>query len=180
MTQDQSTSRGESPAGGVAVRATVASSAVSPNTRVTKLIVAVHGVGDQYSFATIQSVVNQFCQFFGQPAGIPLGNFHTGEPGFSVPPPYPRDPFERLGFAEVYWAKIPRTIVDEKHTLEEAKKWARTALDLLLGTQGWRRFAEQDPARFRIDQKEEAEKRAELGLPRVGVPISRPSIARNG
>ena|SRR5713226_7602655 len=106
MTQDQSTSRGESPAGGVAVRATVASSAVSPNTRVTKLIVA------------------------GQPAGIPLGNFHTGEPGFSVPPPYPRDPFERLGFAEVYWAKIPRTIVDEKHTLEEAKKWARTALDL--------------------------------------------------
>jgi hypothetical protein len=40
-------------------------------------------------------------------AGIPLGNFHTGEPGFSVPPPYPRDPFERLGFAEVYWAKIP-------------------------------------------------------------------------
>jgi hypothetical protein len=131
MTQDQSTSRGDSPAGGVEVRATVASSAVSPNTRVTKLIVAVHGVGDQYSFATIQSVVNQFCEFFGQPAGIPLGNFHTGEPGFSVPPPYPRDPFERLGFAEVYWAKIPRTIVDEKHTLEEAKKWAGTIVERL-------------------------------------------------
>jgi hypothetical protein len=131
MTQEQSTSRSASPVGVVEVTSTVASSAVSPNTRVKKLIVAVHGVGDQYSFATIQSVVNQFCGFFGQPAGIPLGNFHTGEAGFSVPPPYPRDPFERLGFAEVYWAKIPRTIVDEKHTLEEAKKWARTIVERL-------------------------------------------------
>jgi anti-sigma factor RsiW len=33
---------------------------------------------------------------------------------------------------------------------------ARAALDLLLGTQGWRRFAEQDPARFRQEHKEDA------------------------
>jgi hypothetical protein len=31
--------------------------------KVKKVIVAVHGVGDQYNFATIQSVVNQFCRF---------------------------------------------------------------------------------------------------------------------
>jgi hypothetical protein len=34
---------------------------------------------------------------------------------------------------------------------------AAVALDLLLGTQGWRRFAEQDPARFRREQGEAAE-----------------------
>jgi hypothetical protein len=35
---------------------------------------------------------------------------------------------------------------------------AREALDLLLGTQGWRRFAEQDPTRFRRDRPEDAER----------------------
>jgi Flp pilus assembly protein TadB len=35
---------------------------------------------------------------------------------------------------------------------------AAEALDLLLGTQGWRRFAEQDPQKFRNEQKEEAER----------------------
>jgi hypothetical protein len=35
---------------------------------------------------------------------------------------------------------------------------AREALDLLLGTQGWRRFAEQDPARFRKEHRDDAER----------------------
>jgi hypothetical protein len=35
---------------------------------------------------------------------------------------------------------------------------AAEALDLLLGTQGWRRFAEQDPTKFRHEQKEDAER----------------------
>lgn len=35
---------------------------------------------------------------------------------------------------------------------------AAEALDLLLGTQGWRRFAEQNPTKFRNEQKEEAER----------------------
>jgi hypothetical protein len=34
---------------------------------------------------------------------------------------------------------------------------ARQALDLLLGTQGWRRFAEQDPVKFRQEHKDQAE-----------------------
>jgi hypothetical protein len=37
-------------------------------------------------------------------------------------------------------------------------KSALTALDLLLGTQGWRHFAEQDPAKFRHDQGREADR----------------------
>jgi hypothetical protein len=35
---------------------------------------------------------------------------------------------------------------------------APEALDLLLGTQGWRRFAEQDPAKFRNEHPQEAER----------------------
>jgi hypothetical protein len=35
---------------------------------------------------------------------------------------------------------------------------AATALDLLLGTQGWRRFAEQNPTLFRQQQKEDADR----------------------
>jgi len=35
---------------------------------------------------------------------------------------------------------------------------AAEALDLLLGTQGWRRFAEQNPSKFLHEQKEEAER----------------------
>ena len=104
---------------------------VSPSSSVKKIVVAVHGVGDRYTFATIQSVVNQFCSFYDQPAGVPLGNFHTGRPTFSLPAPYPREPFERFAFAEVYWAKIPRTVVDDKHTLEESKKWANTIVERL-------------------------------------------------
>lgn len=99
--------------------------------KVTKVIVAVHGVGDQYSFATLQSVVNQFCGFYRQPAALPLGTFHTGKTSFSIHPPYPADPFERLAFSEVYWAKIPRDIVDDKHTLEESKRWAGTIVERL-------------------------------------------------
>jgi hypothetical protein len=72
-----------------------------------------------------------FCSFYNQPAGIPLENFHTGRTTFSLPDPYPREPFARFAFAEVYWAKIPRTVVDDKHTLEESKKWARTIVERL-------------------------------------------------
>jgi hypothetical protein len=35
---------------------------------------------------------------------------------------------------------------------------ASAALDLLLGTQGWRRFAEQDPIKFKKDQADEADR----------------------
>jgi hypothetical protein len=110
--------------------ATMMTGPVSPESPVRKIVVAVHGVGDQYTFETIQSVVSQFCSFYNQPAGVPLGNFHTDGAAFSLPaPPYPHEPFERFAFAEVYWAKVPRTVVDDQHTLEESKKWARTLVE---------------------------------------------------
>ncbi|HEV8125584.1 MAG TPA: hypothetical protein VGP80_15145 [Gemmatimonadales bacterium] len=113
----------EVQAGGSVVAQTAA------NQQVTKVVVAVHGVGDQYSFATIQSVVNQFCRFHDQPAAVPLGRFHTGRAPFSISPPFPPGIFDHLAFAEVYWAKIPRAVVSDQHTMEEAKKWAGTLVE---------------------------------------------------
>ncbi len=109
---------------------TAVSATAEPN-KVEKVIVAVHGIGDQYSYATIQSVVNQFCGYYNQPAAVPLGNFHSGQAAYSIPPPYPREPFGRLAFAEVYWAPIARNVTNEKYTLEETKKWARTIVERL-------------------------------------------------
>jgi hypothetical protein len=103
----------------------------APNRDVKKVVVAVHGIGDQYSFATIQSVVNRFCVYYGLPAAVPLGRFHSGQPAYSLSAPYPDVPFKSLAFTEVYWAPIARGLVDEKHTLEEAKTWAHTIVERL-------------------------------------------------
>jgi hypothetical protein len=42
--------------------------------------------------------------------------------------------------------------------LLSAHPQAAAALDLLLGTQGWRRFAEQDPVKFRQQQRQDADR----------------------
>lgn len=109
---------------------TTVPAATQQNLTAKKLVVAVHGVGDQSRYATLQSVFNQFCRFHGEPSGIPLGAFHNGQPTFSVGQ-NERKKLEALAFAEVYWAAIPREIVAEKHTLEEAKRWATTIIERL-------------------------------------------------
>jgi len=94
------------------------------------VIVAVHGIGEQFNKATIQSVAYTFCTYYDAPAAIPLGSFYSNIgkiPGafvFEIPP-FPKQ-FEEIGFAEVYWAPVPRVVVKEGYTLEESKKWART------------------------------------------------------
>lgn len=106
--------------------------ATPPNREVKKVVVAVHGIGDQQSFATLQSVVNQFCAYYQEPAAVPLGQFYRGQrpyPPYQLRAPYPDQPFRTLAFAEVYWAKIPRDLVSEEHTLEEAKQWAQTIVE---------------------------------------------------
>ncbi|MGH8525925.1 MAG: hypothetical protein ACREXY_17495, partial [Gammaproteobacteria bacterium] len=94
-----------------------------------------HGVGDQIGYASAQSVAYQFCRYCAKPAAIPLGRFHTEfaddgkrsvpRPIFIKPPPLGPE-LPGLGFAEVYWADIPRTVVKEGYVLEEAKRWAHT------------------------------------------------------
>jgi len=104
---------------------------LDPTGKVQSVIVAVHGIGDQANFGTIQTVVNQFCLYFGQPSGIPLGGFDTGEPALCIGEPHNADVFKRYAFAEVYWAAIPRELVKSEHRLEESKAWAHTIVERL-------------------------------------------------
>jgi hypothetical protein len=110
-----------------------------------KIILAVHGIGDQFKFATIQSVANRFCLSRENPRSLPLGKFYDESIG-ETPETYllrldvnegkPPDKYSKLeyGFSEIYWADIPRVPETEGYTIEEAKKWARTVVDRLRGS----------------------------------------------
>jgi hypothetical protein len=105
------------------------------NAQRAKVIVAVHGIGDQFNYATVQTVAFRFCSFLGLRPGIPLGSFHAkqvGETGaFLLESSELSEQGRQLYFAEAYWADVPRERVAKGHTLEEAKKWARTIVERL-------------------------------------------------
>ena len=102
-----------------------------------KILVAVHGSGDQIGYETAQAVARQVGNYYDVSTAIPLGRFYAPRAG-KTPAPMPflvtttDNPVLRqkagfdVGFAEVYWASIPRKIVKDGHILEESKKWART------------------------------------------------------
>lgn len=100
---------------------------------ITKFIVAVHGIGDQTEFGTIKSAAFRCFSYRGAPADIPLGSFHTahlndvGAPSLDVP--IDDSHKIRLRFAEVYWAAVPRDLVKQGFTLEEAKHRAQTVVE---------------------------------------------------
>ncbi len=104
---------------------------INPN----KIVIAVHGIGNQFQFETVRSVAHGFCRFFGAPAAIPLGRFHPlADPApqafFPTFPPDPAFPcHQRIGFAEIYWADIPREVVRSGFILEGAQAWARTLVE---------------------------------------------------
>src|SRR5947207_7626517 len=102
-----------------------------------RYVVAVHGIGDQFRNATIQSVVSAFGGFFDYPLGIPLGAFRKPPPAISAyTPETPDTPGARpmpdtlaeTAFVEIYWADIPRELQEEGYTIEETKAWARTVV----------------------------------------------------
>ncbi len=117
-----------------------------------KIIVAIHGIGDQFTCATIQSVVNIFFGCYGQTAAMPLGNLRnqlTGAQRFIVPPSPPySQPWQNIAFAEVYWADIPRIPVKDGYTLEESRKWARTIVDRVRLQQQKKEMADLDEEDF--------------------------------
>jgi|HigsolmetaAR205D_1030408.scaffolds.fasta_scaffold00442_8 hypothetical protein len=105
---------------------TGASITISESSRsVEKAIVAVHGIGDQHTYATIQAVVNQFSGF--HPTAVPLGTFHDNKGIVALKPALPSG----YAFAEVYWATIPREAAKDAYIIEEAKAWARTIIGRL-------------------------------------------------
>lgn len=100
---------------------------------IPRIFVAVHGIGDQSQNATVQSVAFQVCQYVGVPAALPLGRFHgpgTTVTGAFLPEP-DRDPPIDCGFAEIYWADVPRGPTADQHILEEPTRWARTLVERL-------------------------------------------------
>jgi hypothetical protein len=109
-----------------------------------KILVAIHGIGDQIGYATAQAVAAQVGSYYDIAAPIPRGRFYrtsAGQPQHEVQPAPvlmtpPDDPagFSGIGFGEVYWAEIPRAVVRKGHILEETKKWART----VSGRLAWR------------------------------------------
>src|SRR6185436_7706088 len=101
---------------------------------VKKIVLAVHGIGDQARNETALSTTIRFCDHFGYPGMVPLGAFYgaleDGQPALFVPDPPRRDGLSgTIGFAEVYWAGIARDADEDKYTLQETKAWARSVVN---------------------------------------------------
>jgi hypothetical protein len=108
--------------------------------KITRLVVAVHGIGSQFRYSTVQSVASRFAAFCGKPITQPLGTFHPaklitkpdspelGAYLFEPPKDFEKD-FRGFGFAEVFWADIPERAADTKNTTEESKAWAHTIVE---------------------------------------------------
>ncbi len=99
---------------------------------VTKLVFAVHGIGDQTQNSTILSTATQVCHHFGYRALLPLGGFYDalqdGRPPFVISDPSPTGVLGTMGFAEIYWADLARTIETAGYTLQETKDWCRSVV----------------------------------------------------
>src|SRR5258708_2189655 len=96
----------------------------APDLAPMKIIVAVHGIGDQSAFETARSVADRFCAYMGLPVAIPLGWFHNAKTSFLgayIPTSDLKWFPDGLGFTEVYWADVPRGLVTKGYTLEEAR-----------------------------------------------------------
>jgi hypothetical protein len=105
-------------------------------------VLVVHGIGDQVRNATVQQVVAQFSEQYSyrkQPVPVevtdpgppPLGAFDPGPVSRNFVTVDREDyrQYRRFDFSEVYWADIPRQVVDKGYTLEEAKAWASVIVE---------------------------------------------------
>jgi hypothetical protein len=92
-----------------------------------KVIVAVHGIGDQIKYSTPQQVLTRFCEYHGAVAAVPLGSFHNPGGMLTLTADYP-PALQDFVFTEVYWAGVPRKVVTEGHELEGTQPWVRTLI----------------------------------------------------
>lgn len=118
-----------------------------------KIIVAVHGVGDQVLSETVQTVINRFCRYHGEAMGVPLGKIKTiskqknpyeqeHADGQTSPDDYSCKPFRmselgyggelgKLSFIEVHWADLARQVDENRFMLESPKSWSKTIIERL-------------------------------------------------
>jgi len=111
------------------------------DSKIKRLVVAVHGIGNQFRYATIQAAASRFMAYCGEKnMTLPLGAFHpeklvrrpdSPELGAYLfkPPLQYHGALDGLGFAEVFWADIPKRAAATNNTTEESKAWARTIVD---------------------------------------------------
>jgi hypothetical protein len=89
-----------------------------------KIVLAVHGIGDQTRNETIMATGARFRGFYSDRSPLSLGEFHRaledGRPPFALCD---------MGFAEIYWADIPRRVAAAGYTLQETKAWARSVVE---------------------------------------------------
>ena len=110
--------------------ATISQASTEGQPRMDKIVVAIHGIGNQLRSDTIRSVARRFGDRSCPPLPVmPLGYFNIG-PTTTVRVSRLEaergDPLARIGFAEVFWADIPEQVAKANDTLEETKAWGRT------------------------------------------------------
>lgn len=106
--------------------------ASSVTARPRKVVVAIHGIGNQLRGDSIRAVADRFGSL--QPARLPvmpLGYFHIENRDdvrlqtLLAPEGHPA---HGIQFTEVFWADIPRDVVRTEDTLEETKAWGRSVV----------------------------------------------------
>lgn len=117
------------------------------------LVVAVHGMGDQVRNEFVQDIATLFARHYARPDGhteagvpdqatrLPLGLWSNGgtpveDDVVGFVPKVKDSWLNKFGFAEVYWAHIPRRVDDEQYRLEESKKWAASVVERLCQRHG--------------------------------------------
>jgi hypothetical protein len=97
-----------------------------------KIVIAIHGIGSQRRSDTIRAVAQRFGSRSCPPVPVmPLGFFQIGKVGevhVSRLDTSEDDPLSRIGFAEVFWADIPRKVAKAEDTLEESKAWGASVV----------------------------------------------------
>lgn len=114
-----------------------------------KVVVAVHGIGDQIAFETVQAVVKQFCKYNNLPATVSLGrldsDIRSNRGALALMPPFDPDLPLNVSFTEVHWADIAREVENKGYRLEDARHWARTIIERMkLRRQNDRQIAAKD------------------------------------
>lgn len=99
-----------------------------------KVVLAVHGIGDQVKNSTILSTAIRFCDYYSYPGMVPLGRFYGAldakAPAVILDPPPRRAGLTgEIGFAEVYWADVARDVAEKPYTLQETTTWVRSIVN---------------------------------------------------
>jgi hypothetical protein len=113
-------------------QAVVAHGAGTTLPNIEKVVIAIHGIGSQRRSDTIRSVARRFGDREQPPLPVmPLGFFSIGKVGevhVSRLDVDAGNELAKVGFAEVFWADIPRQVVKTEDTLEETKAWGKTVV----------------------------------------------------